>query len=57
MAEAKQRFPGDMDFAVSLDQTLAVTEGMREIVKNVVRSARARCFGCVSFSCKGGARR
>src|SRR5712672_1878518 len=35
MAEAKQRFPGDMDFAVSLDQTLAVTEGMREIVKTV----------------------
>jgi HAE1 family hydrophobic/amphiphilic exporter-1 len=35
MAEAKQRFPGDMDFAVSLDQTLAVTEGMREIVKTL----------------------
>src|SRR5712671_1372483 len=35
MAEAKQRFPGDMNFAVSLDQTLAVTEGMREIVKTL----------------------
>src|SRR5438309_1581145 len=35
LAEAKQRFPGDMDFAVSLDQTLAVTEGMREIVKTL----------------------
>src|SRR6267143_770082 len=35
MAEAKQRFPADMDFAVSLDQTLAVTEGMREIVKTL----------------------
>src|SRR5882672_10142114 len=33
MAEAKQRFPGDMDFAVSLDQTLSVTEGLREILK------------------------
>ena len=28
MAEAKQRFPADMDFAVSLDQTLSVTEGI-----------------------------
>src|SRR6201984_2446243 len=35
MAEAKQRFPGDMDFAVSLDQTLAVTEGLNEIVKTL----------------------
>src|SRR6476661_7407449 len=26
MAEAKQRFPADMDFVVSLDQTLSVTE-------------------------------
>ena len=35
MAEAKQRFPGDIDFAVSLDQTLSVTEGMREILKTL----------------------
>src|ERR1700751_1797675 len=35
MAEAKERFPADIDFAVSLDQTLAVTEGMREIVKTL----------------------
>ena len=35
MAEAKQRFPGDMDFAVSLDQTLAVTEGLNDIVKTL----------------------
>ena len=32
MAEAKQRFPADMDYAVSLDQTLSVTEGLRDIV-------------------------
>src|SRR5438874_3598969 len=32
MAEAKQRFPADMDFAVSLDQTLSVTEGLHDIV-------------------------
>jgi len=35
MEEAKRRFPTDMDYAVSLDQTLAVTEGMREIVKTL----------------------
>src|SRR5690348_12320314 len=35
MAEAKQRFPADMESAVSLDQTRAVTEGMREIVKTL----------------------
>src|SRR3981081_400771 len=32
MAEMKQRFPQDMDYAVSLDQTSAVTEGMKEII-------------------------
>src|SRR5881296_3872342 len=35
MAEAKQRFPADIDYAVGLDQTLAVTEGMRDIVKTL----------------------
>src|SRR5947207_2683553 len=35
MAEAKQRFPADMDSAVSLDQTLSVTEGMHEILKTL----------------------
>ena len=35
MAEAKQRFPGDMDFAVSLDQTLSVTQGLHDIVKTL----------------------
>jgi multidrug efflux pump len=35
MAEAKQRFPADMDFAVSLDQTLSVTEGLNDIVKTL----------------------
>src|SRR5712691_5073598 len=32
MAEIKQRFPEDMDYVVSLDQTRAVTEGIKEIV-------------------------
>src|SRR5690348_10729016 len=38
MAEAKQRFPADMESAVSLDQTRAVTEGMREIVKTLLEA-------------------
>ncbi|MEY2491737.1 MAG: hypothetical protein QOH24_688, partial [Verrucomicrobiota bacterium] len=35
MAELKQRFPADMDYAISLDQTSAVTEGMKEIIKTL----------------------
>src|SRR2546423_232955 len=35
LAEAKQRFPADMDFVVSLDQTLSVTEGLNDILKTV----------------------
>jgi len=33
MAEMKQRFPQDMDYAISLDQTSAVTEGIKEIIE------------------------
>jgi len=36
MAQMKQRFPEDVDYAVSLDQTLPVTEGMREILETLV---------------------
>ena len=32
MAQMKQRFPEDMDFAIALDTTRSVTEGMKEIV-------------------------
>jgi HAE1 family hydrophobic/amphiphilic exporter-1 len=32
MAQMKQRFPQDLDFAIALDTTLSVTEGMKEIV-------------------------
>jgi len=35
MDQAKQRFPYDMDYAVSLDQTLSVTEGLHDIVKTL----------------------
>jgi len=35
MTEAKQRFPADIDYAVSLDQTLSVTEGISEILKTL----------------------
>ena len=36
MAQMKQRFPQDIDYAVSLDQTLPVTEGMKEIFWTLV---------------------
>src|SRR5215510_9578873 len=35
MAEAKQRFPQDLDYAIALDTTLAVTEGLHEIQKTL----------------------
>jgi HAE1 family hydrophobic/amphiphilic exporter-1 len=35
MEEAKHRFPEDMEYAVSLDQTLSVTEGLHDIVKTL----------------------
>jgi HAE1 family hydrophobic/amphiphilic exporter-1 len=31
MAEAKTRFPQGLDYAIPLDTTLAVTEGLKEI--------------------------
>src|SRR6202140_4167231 len=36
MAQMKQRFPEDMDYVVALDQTRAVTEGIKEIVKTLL---------------------
>jgi len=36
MAQMKQRFPQDIDYTVSLDQTLPVTEGMKEIIETLV---------------------
>src|SRR5437667_1270152 len=36
MAEVKGRFPQDMEYAISLDTTRAVTEGIREIVVTLV---------------------
>ena len=36
MTQMKQRFPEDMDFAIALDTTLSVTEGIKEIVKTLV---------------------
>src|SRR5579872_1259191 len=32
MAQMKERFPEDMDFAISQDTTLAVTQGIKEII-------------------------
>jgi hydrophobic/amphiphilic exporter-1 (mainly G- bacteria), HAE1 family len=36
MAQMKQRFPEDLDFAVALDTTRAVTQGIKEIVVTLV---------------------
>lgn len=36
--ELSQRFPADLDYVVSLDTTLAVTEGMKEIQKTLVEA-------------------
>ena len=36
MAQMKQRFPHDIDYVVSLDQTAPVTEGMKEIIQTLV---------------------
>src|SRR5439155_24510612 len=38
MQELNQRFPSDMDYAVSLDTTLPVTEGIKEIVTTLVEA-------------------
>jgi HAE1 family hydrophobic/amphiphilic exporter-1 len=35
MAEMKNRFPADLDYAISLDTTQAVSEGMKEIIKTL----------------------
>jgi HAE1 family hydrophobic/amphiphilic exporter-1 len=36
MADLKQRFPSDLDYAIGLDTTRSVTEGIREIVQTLV---------------------
>jgi HAE1 family hydrophobic/amphiphilic exporter-1 len=36
MSDMKQRFPEDMDYAISLDQTRPVTEGIKEIVETLL---------------------
>jgi len=36
MEQMKQRFPQDIDYTISLDQTLSVTEGMKEILLTLV---------------------
>jgi HAE1 family hydrophobic/amphiphilic exporter-1 len=38
MEEAKKSFPPDMDYVVALDTTLAVTEGMDEIVQTLIEA-------------------
>jgi HAE1 family hydrophobic/amphiphilic exporter-1 len=38
MADLSKRFPRDMDYLISLDTTLPVTEGIREIVKTLLEA-------------------
>src|SRR5256886_14695376 len=38
MGKENPRFPADMDYAVSLDQTLSVTEGIIEILKTLLEA-------------------
>jgi HAE1 family hydrophobic/amphiphilic exporter-1 len=38
MTGVKPRLPADMEYVISLDQTLAVTEGMNEIVKTLFKA-------------------
>jgi HAE1 family hydrophobic/amphiphilic exporter-1 len=38
MEEAKARFPNDLDYVTSLDTTLAVSAGIREIVKTLLEA-------------------
>jgi HAE1 family hydrophobic/amphiphilic exporter-1 len=38
IAELKTRFPADLDYAITLDTTLPVTEGIREIIKTLVEA-------------------
>src|ERR1043165_782382 len=35
MEQVKQRFPADLDYAISLDTTLAVSQGIKEITKTL----------------------
>jgi len=46
MEELKSRFPPGLDYAISLDTTLPVTEGMKEIVKRCSK----RLFWSLSLS-------
>src|SRR5947207_2697475 len=38
MTEAKQRFPAGIDYAISLDQTLSVTQGISEVLKTLLEA-------------------
>src|ERR1700704_798153 len=38
MAELKQRFPPDLDYLITLDTTLPVTEGITEIAKTILEA-------------------
>src|SRR6202045_2051143 len=49
MTEAKQRFPADIDYVVSLDQTLSATEGISEILKTLFEASPLVVLGVFVF--------
>jgi len=54
MAEAKKRFPPGLDYAVALDTTLPVTEGIVEINHTIIEAVILVISWCLSFFKDGG---
>ena len=57
MAEAKKRFPPGLDYAVALDTTLPVTEGINEIVHTLRGSHRTWSSLWFICFCRAGEQR
>src|SRR5207245_9426081 len=49
MEEIKARFPADLDYVTALDTTLAVSAGIREIVRRSSRPSSSWSSSCSSF--------
>jgi hydrophobic/amphiphilic exporter-1 (mainly G- bacteria), HAE1 family len=60
MVELKNRFPSDLDYAITLDTTLPVTEGIKDIIKTlfeamILVTPSFRCWGFPSTHCRSSA--
>src|SRR5262249_13967916 len=49
MAELKKQFPTDVDFSIGLDTTLPVTDGIREIIINLLETTLLVVFVVFMF--------